>query len=68
MNKYFQILFFFAMAILTISCGNKSSSEASTSTGIDQSKLKGQSGVVDDQSQPNILQIAISSADHSILL
>ena len=68
MNKYFQVLFLFAMTILTISCGNKSSSEASNSTGIDQTKLKGQSGVVDDQSQPNILQIAISSADHSTLV
>jgi len=42
--------------------------EAATTYGIDQSKLKGQSGVKDDLSEKNILQIALSSPDHTTLV
>lgn len=36
-------------------------------SGIDTAELKGQSGVKDDESEKNILQIAASSPDHTIL-
>lgn len=51
-----------------IACNNPSQSSNQDSGGIDQSKLKGQSGVVDEDSQPNILQIAINSKDHTTLV
>lgn len=36
-------------------------------SGVETSTLKGQSGVVDDESEPNILQIAAKSPDHTTL-
>lgn len=36
--------------------------------GIDQSSLQGQSGVVDDVSEKNILQVALGSKDHTTLV
>lgn len=63
--KYFFALF--AIAITFTSC--KTDSQPATETsGINTSKLEGQSGVIDEESEKNILQIAISSADHSTLV
>jgi len=42
--------------------------DSSGTAGVDQSKLKGQSGVQDDVSEKNILQVAINSPDHSTLV
>ncbi len=49
------------------SCGSNTSTTPE-STGINTNELKGQSGVVDNESERNILQIAIGSADHSTLV
>ena len=47
-----------------------SATDASSTTGssIDQSKLSGQSGVQDDESEQNILQVALGSPDHTTLV
>ncbi len=42
--------------------------DSTNSAGIDQSKLTGQSGVNDSDSEKNILQVALGSADHSTLV
>ena len=61
-------LFVFATGLMT-SCGSNHSDATSTkSAGIDQAKLKGQSGVIDNDSQKNILQVAIGSPDHTTLV
>ena len=57
----------FAIALMVTSCKTDSQPVAKTS-GVDTSTLKGQSGVVDEESERNILQVAISSADHSTLV
>lgn len=41
--------------------------EGNRASGIDQTQLKGQSGVQDSESEKNILQIALGSADHTTL-
>jgi uncharacterized surface protein with fasciclin (FAS1) repeats len=56
----------FFLAFFT-SC-NTNSTTAPQPAGIDTSDLKGQSGVVDNESEKNILQIAIGSPDHSTLV
>ena len=64
--KYY-VLFLWGCCLL-MACNPQSSNSSQSTGGIDQSKLKGQSGVVDDESEPNILQIAIGSQDHSTLV
>jgi len=56
----------FALLLFT-SCDTKTKTTAE-SQGIDTNQLKGQSGVVDSESERNILQIAIGSPDHSTLV
>lgn len=58
----------FSLGFVVFSCQSPTGQDQQKSAGIDQSKLKGQSGVVDNESDPNILQIAINSADHSTLV
>jgi len=53
-------------AILFCQCTDSKVSE-SQSDGIDTKKLTGQSGVKDDVSEKNILNIAIASPDHTTL-
>ena len=60
-------LSFLFISILMISCNTKSA-PAEDVGGIDTSKLTGQSGVVDNESERNILQVAMSSPDHSTLV
>ena len=60
---YFAMIF----GIFFISCQEPGSNQNSTA-GIDYTKLKGQSGVVDNESQKNILQVALGSKDHSTLV
>jgi uncharacterized surface protein with fasciclin (FAS1) repeats len=64
-----NFLLFALLAFLLASCGgatatadDSASNETSTPT------LKGQSGVVDEESEPNILNIAIGSPDHTTLV
>ena len=68
----FKILFFgltiFGVALF-VSCDNTAKQSSSQSAGgIDQTTLKGQSGVQDSESEPNILQVAIGSKDHTTLV
>jgi uncharacterized surface protein with fasciclin (FAS1) repeats len=63
-------ILFFMLAIILLgmyACNTGSSSSSGESAGIDASTLKGQSGVVDDESEPNILQVALNSSDHTTL-
>ncbi|MDF1696270.1 MAG: fasciclin domain-containing protein [Saprospiraceae bacterium] len=57
----------FVIAMVFASCKTETAT-TSSSNGIDTSKLKGQSGVVDNESERNILQVAIRSPDHSTLV
>lgn len=48
------------------SCGSPSAENQTSTTGADLTP--GQSGVVDDVSNPNVVQVAVGSADHSTLV
>ena len=67
-----RLNFFFISTIvilLFMNCDSPETNATNTATsGIDQSKLTGQSGVKDDESQKNILQIAMGSKDHTTLV
>ncbi len=67
MKNYIYYLFCLSIISL-IACGGKQQPNAETTGGIDQTQLKGQSGVKDDESAKNILQIAIGSPDHTTLV
>ena len=54
------------MAIIFISCQNNSNQ--TSPSGINTDELKGQSGVIDNESEKNILQVAVGSADHTTLV
>ena len=59
----------FLALLLCVGCNAPTANnQTAGSEGIDQTKLTGQSGVKDDDSEKNILQIAIGSADHSTLV
>lgn len=61
--------FFFLLGILVAgqSCQQPASSDISTTSASVTTAVKGQSAVKDDDSQKNILQIAIGSPDHTTL-
>lgn len=66
MKKLFNHLMV-GLAFVGFSCGSQSTENQSTVT--EGSALTpGQSGVVDDVSNPNIVQVAVGSADHSTLV
>lgn len=52
---------------MLMSCGNSTKQAAETETNTEAAPT-GQSGVQDDQSQKNIVQVAIGSKDHSTLV
>lgn len=54
------------ITLFLVACGGKASQ--STTTQESNANLPGQSGVVDDISNPNIVQVASKSADHSTLV
>ncbi|MBT8220237.1 MAG: fasciclin domain-containing protein [Bacteroidia bacterium] len=60
-------LLLFLAAFVVSSCNSPSSNSSGAEGGIDQTKLSGQSGVVDEESEPNILQVALGSEDHTTL-
>lgn len=66
MKKIFSISMV-ALLILWSFTNCASPTADSVTTGIDQSKLRGQSGVLDDVSAKNILQVAMGSPDHTTL-
>jgi uncharacterized surface protein with fasciclin (FAS1) repeats len=68
MKSLLKLIFsLFALTLIISSCKTDSQS-TNSNTGINTNELKGQSGVVDDESERNILQIAINSPDHSTLV
>ena len=59
------VLFSLALIMFVFSCG---STEEGNAGGENEFDTHGQAGVVDDVSKKNILQIAISSPDHTTLV
>ena len=55
------------LAFAGFSCGSQSA-ENQTAETVGASLTPGQSGVVDNVSNPNVVQVAVSSADHSTLV
>jgi uncharacterized surface protein with fasciclin (FAS1) repeats len=67
MKSIIQFLFILLFLAITAGCG--SSEHQSDSSGDEAtSNYTGQSGVMDDESNPNVVQIAVSSKDHSTLV
>ena len=55
--------------LFSMSCNNaEQSSSAATSTATDNSSPSGQSGVQDDASAKNVVQVAVGSKDHTTLV
>lgn len=68
MKRRLSLFFYLLLAVLLgVGCNAPSTTSSTEGGGIDQSKLAGQSGVQDDLSDPNILQVALGSPDHSTL-
>ena len=64
-----QLLFVSILAISLYSCSSTTSNEPAANAPVaETSDLTGQSGVVDDQSNPNIVQVAVGSKDHTTLV
>ena len=64
-----HLLFFICLALLALGCsGKKATNETVITTSSVNVAGQGQAAVADDTSQPNILNIAISSNDHSTLV
>ncbi|WP_113924358.1 fasciclin domain-containing protein [Cognataquiflexum aquatile] len=62
--KYFPLL---ALLLITMSCGGSGEQQQSTENPASPQAV-GQSGVVDDDSNPNIVQVAVGSPDHTTLV
>lgn len=69
MNKIqaFRSLLFFGFIVL-LGCNSETKTTTETATADAQSVAVGQSGVQDDVSNPNIVQVAASSKDHTTLV
>ena len=63
-----QLLFVSILAISLYSCSSPTTEPTSSTPVAEASDLAGQSGVKDDQSNPNIVQVAVSSKDHTTLV
>lgn len=69
--KLLTFSFYLALGILFVGCqsGNQNESEQTASTSSEVAAVEGgQSTVADDVSQPNVVKIAVGSADHSTLV
>ncbi len=67
MKTYLLFMTMCLMFLLSTSCDQKTNSNSDQSV-TTTSDLKGQSGVVDTESEPHILNIAIGSPDHTTLV
>lgn len=69
-NKLFNSMILMVLAALIWSCAPEKETESNSesSTSIAESHPQGQASVVDEVSDPNILQVAISSEPHSTLV
>lgn len=66
--RLYRFIFPLALSLLVFSCTTKSTPSAVQETaGVDASTLRGQSGVADNESEKNILNIAMGSKDHTTL-
>ncbi|MBK8699704.1 MAG: fasciclin domain-containing protein [Saprospiraceae bacterium] len=63
-----QIILFFFLAMASWSCNNAPSAAGGSTAPSDATQLTGQSGVKDDVSNPNIVQVASQSKDHTTLV
>lgn len=70
MNRTFHLIASVFVLILLTGCGTESDKKNSTDAqaGAAQPEKTGQAFITDDESTPNILQIAIGSEDHSTLV
>lgn len=69
MRSKIKIMPAVAILLYALSCNNaEQSSSAATSAAADNSSPSGQSGVKDDASAKNVVQIAIGSKDHTTLV
>lgn len=69
MKKYFLTVATISVALIAASCNQEASTETTTVNTASANPLEGgQSTVVDDVSQKNVVQIAVSSPDHTILV
>lgn len=66
MKKSIYFLYLLSLPLLFLACANNAETEAASTLGGVPSK--GQSMVNDPHSEPNILHVAIGSADHSTLV
>jgi uncharacterized surface protein with fasciclin (FAS1) repeats len=67
--KKITVPLMFAFCVLLAACGNETTtSEGTTGTEATQETATGQSGVQDDASQKNVVQIAVGSKDHTTLV
>lgn len=56
------------MLLLIVACNPSTQNESTAAAAADQSPMTGQSGVKDDVSNPNVVQIAVGSKDHTTLV
>ena len=68
MKKNVFILLSACMVLLMVSCKSSSTTDDSTVASSSEVSGAGQSGVQDDVSQKNVVQVAIGSKDHSTLV
>ena len=67
MKKQIAILTLFLVPWCIQGCGGGTSTESSGNQ-VQPKKLTGQSAVQDDDSNPNVVQVAVNSSDHSTLV
>ena len=67
MKQNISILLAVGLWVMCLAC-SPSGSSSETQSDYNAPELKGQSGVVDEQSEPHILNIAIGSPDHTTLV
>jgi uncharacterized surface protein with fasciclin (FAS1) repeats len=70
MKKIKKIAFAISIGILTFGCNNTTESKnpPTNSTSSENTSGAGQSGVKDDQSAKNVVQVAVGSKDHTTLV
>jgi uncharacterized surface protein with fasciclin (FAS1) repeats len=69
MKKNLVFILSFGLLFFTMSCNSGNPEESSVATSTDESAgLTGQSGVKDDVSAKNIVQVAVGSKDHTTLV
>lgn len=68
MKHLLSLTFGIAVSLLTAGCGGQSAGEATPENSPSTATSVGQSGVKDDVSNPNVVQVAVSSPDHTTLV